>query len=42
MKLPYWAWFIICGVLVLVICALCKVNVGVDNGAFHFSQGLVH
>lgn len=40
--LPFWAWWIIGGVVVLIISALCKVDIGITNGAFHFSQGLVH
>lgn len=42
MNVPGWARWIFWVVVVLVLCALAKVNIGIDNGQFHFAQGLVH
>lgn len=41
MKFPNWFWFVLAGVLVLILCAVCKVDIGVSGGQFHFGQGLV-
>jgi hypothetical protein len=41
-KLPFWFWWILGGVLVLILCAVCKVDIGIIGGQFHFGQGLVH
>ena len=41
MRLPFWFWWVLGGVLTLIICAVCKVDIGVTGGQFHFGQGLV-
>jgi hypothetical protein len=41
MKIPVWCWWIIWVVVLLIVLAVCKVNIHLGSEGFGITQGLV-
>ncbi len=38
---PYWVWWILGVILILIIMAVCKADFTIGSSGIHFTQGLV-